>query len=117
MCPGNRRRREHHRQQEQMRADTAQRNIFDQAQRDRQAELDRMMAMQQEADRRQQDALRMIADSSRQPFQLRTAAEAATPIMRTRQKTAQAQRSVSSLRIGRTPGTNIGMGQGGTNIG
>jgi hypothetical protein len=43
MCPGNRRRREHHRQQEQMRADTAQRNIFDQAQRDRQAELDRMM--------------------------------------------------------------------------
>ena len=113
------RRRAHHRQQEQMRAETRQRDIYEQAQRDRQAEIDRMMAMQQEADRRQQDALRMIADSSKQPFKLRTAAEAATPLLKTRQKTAQAQRGVSSLRINRnrTPGTNIGMGQGGTNIG
>ena len=43
MC--NRGRREHHRQQEQMRAETAQRNIFEQAQRDRQSEIDRMMAI------------------------------------------------------------------------
>ena len=116
MCFGSTKKK-HHQQQEQMRAETAQRNIFEQAQRDRQAELDRMMAMQQEADKRQQDALRMIADSSKQPFKLRTAAEAATPLLKTKQKTAQAQRGVSSLRIGRTPGTNIGMGQGGTNIG
>jgi hypothetical protein len=116
MCFGSSKK-QHHQQQERMRAETAQRNIFDQAQRDRQAELDRMMAMQQEADRRQQDALRMIADSSRQPFQLRTAAEAATPIMRTRQKTAQA--GISSLRINRTPSTNVGGGgtASGTNIG
>jgi len=115
MCGGGRR--AHHRQQEQMRAETAQRNIFEQAQRDRQSEIDRMMAMQQEADRRQQDALRMISESSKQPFRLRTAAEAATPLLKTKQKTAQAQRGVSSLRISRTPGTNIGMGEGGTNIG
>jgi hypothetical protein len=91
MCGGGRR--QHHRQQEQMRAETAQRNIFDQAQRDRQAELDRMTAMQQEADRRQQDALRMIADSSKQPFKLRTAAEAATPLLRTK-----SENSTSSTR-------------------
>ena len=116
MCFGSSKK-QHHRQQEQMRAETAQRNIFEQAQRDRQAEIDRMTAMQSEADKRQQEALAMITESSKQPFKLRTAAEAATPIMRTRQKTAQAQRGVSSLRISRTPGTNIGMGQGGTNIG
>ena len=117
MCFGGGARREHHRQQEQMRAETAQRNILEQAQRDRQSEIDRMMAMQAEADKRQQQALAMISESSKQPFKLRTAAEAATPSLRTRQKTAQAQRGISSLRISRTPGTNIGMGQGGTNIG
>jgi len=116
MCFGGGRR-AHHRQQEQMRAETAQRNIFEQAQRDRQAEIDRMMAMQAAADKRQQEALAMIAESSKQPFKLRTAAEAATPLLKTKQKTAQAQRGVSSLRINRTPGTNIGMGEGGTNIG
>jgi len=117
MCPGNQRRREHHRQQEQMRAETAQRNIFEQAQRDRQAELDRMMAMQQEADRRQQDALRMIAESSKQPFKVKTAADATTPLMRTRQKSSGAATGLASLRINRTPGANIGAGTSGTNIG
>ena len=116
MCFGSSKK-QHHQQQEQMRAETRQRNIYEQAQRDRQAEIDRMMAMQAAADKRQQEALAMIAESSKQPFKLRTAAEAATPILRTRQKTAQAQRGIASLRISRTPGTNIGMGQGGTNIG
>lgn len=112
MCGGGRR--AHHRAQEQMRAETAQRNIFEQAQRDRQAELDRMMAMQQEADKRQQDALRMIAESSKQPFKVKTAADATTPLMRTKQKSSGT--GVASLRINRTPGTNIGMGSSGTNI-
>ena len=116
MCFGSKKK-QHHQQQEQMRAETAQRNIFEQAQRDRRAEIDRMMAMQAAADKRQQEALAMIAESSKQPFKLRTAAEAATPILKTKQKTAQAQRGVSSLRISRTPGTNNGMGEGGTNIG
>ena len=114
MCSG---RRAHHRQQEQMRAETAQRNIFEQAQRDRQAELDRMMAMQQEADKRQQDALRMIAESSKQPFKVKTAADATTPLMRTRQKSSGAATGLASLRINRTPGANIGAGTSGTNIG
>ena len=113
MCGGGRR--EHHRQQETMRAETAQRNIFEQAQRDRQAELDRMLAMQADADQRQQAALRMIAESSKAPFKVKTAADATTPLMRTRQK--QDTANLASLRINRTPGTNIGMGTSGTNIG
>jgi len=115
MCGGGRA--AHHRQQEQMRAETAQRNIFEQAQRDRQAELDRMMAMQQEADKRQQDALRMIAESSKQPFKVKTAADATTPLMRTRQKAPGGATGIASLRINRTPGANIGAGASGTNIG
>ena len=113
MCGGGRR--EHHRQQETMRAETAQRNIFEQAQRDRQAELDRMLAMQADADQRQQSALRAIAESSKAPFKVKTAADATTPLMRTRQK--QDTANLASLRINRTPGTNIGMGTSGTNIG
>jgi hypothetical protein len=108
---------EHHKQEEIRREGGMQAAAQHQAELDRRAQMDRMAAMQAEADKRQQDALRMIVDSSKQPFKLRTAAEAATPLLKTKQKTAQAQRGVSSLRIGRTPGTNIGMGQGGTNIG
>ena len=115
MCGGGRR--EHHRQQEQMRAETAQRNIFEQAQRDRQAEIDRMTAMQAEADKRQQEALKMIAESSKVPFKVKTAADATTPLMRTRQKATGTAASIASLRINRTPGTNIEMGTSGTNIG
>ena len=116
MCFGSKKK-QHHQQQEQMRAETAQRNIFEQAQRDRQAELDRMMAMQAEADKRQQDALRMIADSSKQPFKIKTAADATTPLMRTKQKSSGAATGLASLRINRTPGANIGAGTSGTNIG
>ena len=113
MCDGGRR--AHHRQQEQMRAETAQRDIFEQAQRDRQAELDRMMAMQAAADRRQQEAMKMIAESSKAPFKVKTAADATTPLMRTKQK--QNPTGIAALRINRTPSTNIGMGTSGTNIG
>ena len=116
MCFGSAKK-QHHQQQEQMRAETRQRDIYEQAQRDRQAELDRMMAMQQEADKRQQDALRMIAESSKQPFKVKTAADATTPLMRTRQKAPGGATGIASLRINRTPGTNIGMGTSGTNIG
>jgi hypothetical protein len=98
-----------------MRAETRQRDIFEQAQRDRQAELVRMASMQADADRRQQEALRAIAESSKAPFKVKTAADATTPLMRTRQK--QDTANLASLRINRTPGTNIGMGTSGTNIG
>lgn len=113
MCGGGRR--AHHAAQETMRAETRQRDIFEQAQRDRQAELVRMQQMQADADRRQQEALRAIAESSKQPFKVKTAADATTPLMRTRQK--QDTANLASLRINRTPGTNIGMGTSGTNIG
>jgi hypothetical protein len=109
--------REHHRQQEQMRAETAQRNIYEQAERDRLGEQARMQAMQADADRRQQEALRAIAESSKQPFQVRTMADAGTPIMRTKQKAADARRGIADLRIARTLGTNTGAGTSGTNIG
>ena len=115
MCGGQRR--AHHRAQEGMREQNFFTNMANEQIRLREAEQARMASMQADADRRQQEALRAIAESSKQPFKLRTAAEAATPLLKTKQKTAQAQRGVSSLRIGRTPGTNIGMGQGGTNIG
>jgi len=117
MCGGGAARREHHRQQEQMRAETAQRNIIEQAERDRQAEQARMQQLQAEADKRQQEALKMIAESSKVPFKVKTAAEATTPLMRTRQKAPGAATGIASLRINRTPGTNIDMGASGTNIG
>ena len=81
----------------------------------REAEQARMASMQADADRRQQEALRAIAESSKQPFKVKTAADATTPLMRTRQK--QDTANLASLRINRTPGTNIGMGTSGTNIG
>jgi hypothetical protein len=109
--------REHHRQQEQMRAETRMRDIQEQAERDRQAEINRMMAMQAEAAKRQQEALQMIAESSKQPFKIKTGEDATTPLMRTRQKAAGSATGIASLRINRTPGTNIGMGTSGTNIG
>ena len=117
MCGGGAARREHHRQQEQMRAETRQRDIYEQAERDRQAEIARMQAMQEAANQRQQEALRQIAESSKAPFKVKTAADAVTPLMRTRQKAPGASTGVASLRINRTPGTNIGMGASGTNIG
>ena len=105
----------HHKQQEQMRAETRQRDIAEQAERDRQAEIARMQQMQEAANQRQQEALRAIAESSKQPFKVKTAADATTPLMKTKQKSSGA--GIASLRINRTPGTNIGPGTSGTNIG
>jgi type VI protein secretion system component Hcp len=112
MCGGNA---AHHKQQEQMRAETRMRDIQEQAERDRQAEQARMQAMQEAAAQRQQEALRQIAESSKQPIKIKTAADAATPLLKTKQK--QATSGLASLRINRTPGTNIGTGTSGTNIG
>ena len=117
MCGGGAARREHHRQQEQMRAETRQRDIYEQAERDRQAEAARMQAMQDAANARQQEALRMIMETSKQPFKVKTAADATTPLMRTRQKPRGTATGVASLRINRTPGTNVETGTSGTNIG
>jgi hypothetical protein len=54
----------------------------------------------------------------KQPYKTRTAQDAGTPIMRLRQKTGSQRRGVSSLRIARTPGINIGGGTAsGINLG
>ena len=115
MCGGAKK--AHHAAVERERYENIQRGIADQAERDRQAQLTAMKTMQEAADKRQQETLQMIADSSKQPFKVKTAADATTPLMRTKQKSAGAATGVASLRINRTPGTNIGMGTGGTNIG
>lgn len=85
------------------------------AQKQRLAQEARMMEFQAEANRRQQEALAAIAASSKQPIRIKDAESAVTPIMRTKQK--QSPTGLSSLRINRTPGTNVGMGASGTNIG
>lgn len=91
--------------------------ILEQARRDRQVQEERMAAMQAAADKRQQETLQMIAETSKQPLKVKTAAEATTPLMRTRQKAPGTTSNIASLRINRTPGTNIGMGASGTNVG
>lgn len=115
MCDGGKR--AHHAAEERMREENRQRGLYEQAQRDRQAELDRMTALQTEANKRQQEALQMIAESSKVPMKVKTAAEATTPLMRTRQKAPGTTASIASLRINRTPGTNVDLGTSGTNIG
>ena len=115
MCGGAKR--AHHANVERERYENLQRGIAEQAERDRQAQMDRMAAMQVESDKRQQEALKMIADSSKVPFKVKTAAEATTPLMRTRQKSSGSATGLASLRINRTPGANIGAGTSGTNIG
>ena len=114
MCFG---RPKHHTEEEKRREAAYIAGIERQAEADRQAQLDRLTAFQQEAAARQTEALRQITESSKQPYKIRTAADAATPIMRTRQKSSEARRGLASLRISRTPSTNVGMETGGTNIG
>lgn len=114
MCGGKARERERKARQ---RAEGRMYDLQRQADADRQAEADRLQAFQQQAAQQQQQALQAIAEASKQPFKVKTAEEATTPLMRTKQKSASATKGVASLRINRTPGTNIGMGTGGTNIG
>jgi|694.fasta_scaffold59203_9 hypothetical protein len=108
--------RAHHRQQEQMRAESAQRGMIEQAERDRRAQEERMIAFQTAASKQQQEAMAAIAAANRLPVKTGASEAAATPLMRTKQK--QTPTSLASLRINRTPGSNIGgMGSSGTNVG
>ena len=114
MCGG---RPEHHRQEELRRAAAEAGAMRETAERQRREQEERMMAFQAEANKQQQAALAAIAESSKVPIKVKTAAEATTPLMSTRQKPTGTTSSIASLRINRTPGTNIGMGTSGTNIG
>jgi len=114
MCFGRPR---HHTEEEKRREAAYIADVEQKAAAAQQAQMDRLAAFQQEAATRQTEALRQITESSKQPYKIRTAAEAGTPIMRTRQKSAEARRGLASLRISRTPSTNVGMETGGTNIG
>ena len=114
MCRGNS---EHHRQEEIRRAGGIAAAQAHQAELDRRAEQDALNRMRADAERRQQEALQMIASSSKQPYQVKTQADAGTPLMRTRQKSADARRGIADLRIARTPGINAGSGNSGTNVG
>lgn len=109
--------RAHHRQQEQMRAESAQRGMIEAAERARQAEQQRMLAFQQAAQKQQEEALAAIVASSKSPMKVKGTEDATTPLMRTKQKQSGAQAGIASLRINRTPGTNLSMGTSGTNIG
>jgi hypothetical protein len=117
MCDTSGGKRAHHAAQERMREESRIAGLYAQAERARQAELDRMTAMQNEANQRQQEALKAIADSSKAATRVRMASDAATPIMRTKQKRPGEAVGVASLRINRTPGTNVEMGTSGTNLG
>jgi hypothetical protein len=109
---------EHHRQEDIRRAAAEAGAMREAAERARREQEERMIAFQTEANNRQQEALKAIADSSKMPIKVKTAAEATTPLMRTKQKQPGAQTGIASLRINRTPGYNIGsMGASGTNVG
>ena len=109
MCTG---RPAHHIEEEKRRAAAEMGAMRQTAESQRLAELARMTKMQLEADARQREVLRMIADTAKQAF--KTKADAITPLLRTKRKASTA--NVASLRINRTPGTNVGVGSSGTNI-
>jgi hypothetical protein len=114
MCGG---RPQHHIEEEKRRAAAEAGAMREIAERERRAQEERMRAFQEEANKQQVAALQMIAESSKAPVKVKTATEATTPLMRTRQKAPGKTASVSSLRINRTPGTNIDLGTSGTNVG
>ena len=114
MCFGQARR-EHHRQVEQQRYDANIRAQQEEANRQYQLQLQRMQEMQLAANQRQQEALKAIADSSKQAIKIKTSQDATTPLMRTRQKKSTS--GIASLRINRTPGANVAASSSGTNIG
>ena len=114
MCRGRPR---HHIEEENRRQAAYIADLQQKSQDALQLQMDRLTTFQEEANTKQTEALRQITESAKQPYKIRTAAEAGTPIMRTRQKSAEARRNLASLRISRTPSTNVGMETGGTNIG
>lgn len=109
--------REHHRAMEQMRAETRARDIREQAQRDFEAQQAALRQMQEQAAAAQMAMLKQIEESSRQPYKVRTAEDAGTPILGLRNKTAKQKRSVNDLRIARNPTLNVGGSASGTNLG
>lgn len=116
MCGG---RPAHHIEEEKRREAQYLADMERQAAAARQAEMDRMMAFQQQAAERQTEALRQITETAKAPIKVKTTADATTPIMSTRQKKMKEATGVAALRINRTPGTNLdlGIGSSGTNIG
>jgi len=111
------RRPEHHRQEDIRRAAAEAGAMRETAERQRREQEQRMLAFQQVAQKQQEEALAAIVASSKAPMKVKTAEDATTPLMRTKQKKFGAQAGIASLRINRTPGTNLGMGTSGTNIG
>lgn len=114
MCTG---RPQHHIEEEKRRAAAEAGAMREIAERERAAQEARMLAFQEAANKQQMAALQRIAESSKAPMKVRTAADATTPLMRTRQKSPGSAVGIASLRINRTPGTNVEMGTSGTNIG
>lgn len=119
---------EHHRQ-EAIRREAAQQGAMremaeksrKEAEESRKQLEDRMQSYQAAAEQRQQQVLSTIVEAAKQPIKIKTADEAATPLMRLKQKPAKKAASVSSLRIKRAPSpdlsTNVGAGVSGVNIG
>lgn len=108
--------RAHHRQQEQMRAETAARNIQEQAQRDFEAQQAALRQMQEQAANAQMAMLKQIEESSRQPYKVKTSEDTVNPILGLRNKTTNKKRNVNDLRIARNATVNVG-GNAGTNMG
>jgi hypothetical protein len=118
MCGG---RPQHHIEEEKRRAAAelgAQREI---AAAERKAYEERMQALQAKTEERQQEVLTTIIESAKQPVKVKTALDATTPLMSTRQKPSKKAAGVASLRINRNPdtnlSTNVGTGISGVNIG
>jgi hypothetical protein len=118
MCGG---RPQHHIEEEKRRAAAEAGALRQEAEKLRKAQEERMMAHQAAAEERQQEVLTTIVESAKQPVKVKTAADATTPLMSTRQKAAGKATGVASLRINRAPSTNlstnVGTGISGVNIG
>lgn len=118
MCGG---RPQHHIEEEKRRAAAAEGRLREEAKRDREAQEQRLMALQAKAEERQQEVLTTIIESAKQPVKVKTALDATTPLMSTRQKPSKKAAGVASLRINRAPdtnlSTNVGTGISGVNIG
>ena len=112
---------EHHRQENIRRQAAEAGRLREEAERARKASEERMMAYQTAAEERQQQALATIVETAKQPVKVKTALDATTPLMSTRQKPSKKATGVASLRINRAPdtnlSTNVGTGISGVNIG
>ena len=114
MCRG---RPQHHIEEEKRRYAAEQAAIRDAAEREMRAQEERMKQMMEAADRRQQEMLATIEQSSKQPYKTRTAEDAGVPILGMRNKSAAKKTSIRDLRIARNPTLNVGSQETGTNLG